>query len=142
MANIVFYEKPGCINGGKQKRILENGGHTLECRNILEHQWSEAELLQFVSGKTPAEMMNWTAPAIKKGEVDPQQLTFSEAISLMLEDPILIKRPLIIVEGKFIQGFLAPELAAYLGDWQGEEDVTTCPKLQTLSCDEEKSGVP
>lgn len=138
MADILFYEKPGCINGGKQKRILETAGHALECRNILEYQWSLEKLLPFIQGKSPSEMMNWTAPAIKKGELNPADLTFDEAVTLMLQDPILIKRPLIYVESQYIQGFNDPRLAPYLGEWPGDEDVTTCPKLQTLSCDEEK----
>lgn len=141
MADIVFYEKPGCVNGGKQKKILENAGHTLECRNILEYPWTYDELLLFVKGKTPGLMMNWTAPVIKKGELNPEDLSFSEAMEKMLEDPILIKRPLIIVDGSYIQGFVDPALDPYLGDWKRDEDVTTCPKLQTLSCDEEAAGL-
>lgn len=140
MAEIIFYEKPGCINGGKQKQILEKAGNRLYCRDILQYSWTAEKLLPFIDGKTPAEIMNWTAPAIKKGEILPDKLSFTQAVELMVREPILIKRPLIEVDGKFIQGFTNPELAGYLGDWQGEEDVTTCPKLQTLSCDEEKGG--
>lgn len=143
MAEIIFYEKPGCINGGKQKLILEKAGNVLQCRNILQHDWTVDKLLPFIQGKTPAEIMNRTAPAIKKGEIVPEKLDFMQAVELMVGEPILIKRPLIEVDGKFIQGFTNPELADYLGDWQGEDDVTTCPKLQTLSCDEEKTaGLP
>jgi arsenate reductase len=140
MANIIFYEKPGCINGGKQKNILQQAGHALECRNILHEPWTAASLLPFVNGKSPADMMNWTAPAIKKGEIKPAELSFEDALELMCEDPILIKRPLIIVEGCFIQGFRDTRLNPYLGDWRGEEDVTTCPRLQTLSCDERQES--
>lgn len=137
MAEIRFFEKPGCINGEKQKNILRAAGHTLSCVNILEHQWTKEELLNFVAGKTPAEIMNFTAPAIKNGDITPADLSFDEALDLMLADPILIKRPLIEVAGQHIQGFLHPELQSYLGKWSGEEDVVTCPNLQTISCDEQ-----
>ena len=40
MAFIHFFEKPGCINGEKQKSILIEAGNTLECVNMLEHTWS------------------------------------------------------------------------------------------------------
>jgi nitrogenase-associated protein len=137
---IVFYEKPGCINNGKQKNILSAAGHELECRDILRHPWQEEELRAFVRGKTVTEMMNHTAPAIKNGEIDPAALTVQQAITLMLSDPILIKRPLIEVEGLFIQGFNHPRLQQYLGEWDGGEDVITCPKLQSVSCDEQAGG--
>lgn len=35
MPTMAFYEKPGCINGEKQKQILRNAGHDLDCTNIL-----------------------------------------------------------------------------------------------------------
>jgi nitrogenase-associated protein len=135
---IVFYEKPGCINNGKQKNILAAAGHTLECRDILQHPWQEEELLAFVAGKKPAAMMNHTAPAIKNGEIDPKALTFEQAFALMLENPILIRRPLIEVEGRCIQGFDHPLLQPYLGSWDGREDVITCPKLHATACDEQE----
>jgi nitrogenase-associated protein len=136
MAKMVFYEKPGCINGEKQKIILEAAGNVLQCVNILEHNWSRDQLLPYVTGKHSEQIMNHTAPQIKKGEVVPKNLTFEEAIQLMINDPILIKRPLIEVEGLFIQGFDNALLGPYLGDWDGSEDVLTCPNLLSVSCDE------
>lgn len=140
MADIVFFEKPGCINGEKQKAILRAAGHSLQCIDILRYPWDRETLLEFVDGREPATMMNHTAPAVKRGEIVPAALGFSEAVALMLADPILIKRPLIKVDGMAIQGFTDPRLSPYLGDWDGREDVVTCPNLQTLSCDEQKGG--
>jgi len=136
MAEIIFYEKPGCINGEKQKNILKQAGHTLDCRNILEQNWQPDTLLPFIAGKSPVEMMNHTAPAIKNGEIEPSSLSFEDAVTMMCAEPILIKRPLVIVDGIFIQGFTDDRLKPYLGDWNNREDVTTCPQLKTLSCDE------
>lgn len=133
-----FYEKPGCINGEKQKVILKNGGNSLHCINILTYPWTKEALLPFISGKSPEQMMNSTAPAIKNGEIVPQELETTEAVRLMVADPILIKRPLIAVDNLFIQGFEDARLRPYLGGWNGEEDVVTCPNLRSLSCDEKK----
>lgn len=140
MAKMIFYEKPGCINGGKQKKILEAAGNVLSCVNILEQKWSRARILPYVAGKLPEQMMNYTAPRIKKGEVIPENLSFDEAIELMTEDPILIRRPLIEVDGLFIQGFDDELLGPYLGEWDGSEDVLTCPNLLSYSCDEKAKG--
>lgn len=138
MALIVFYEKHGCINGEKQKAILRRAGHQLRCVDLLAHPWSWEELLSFVVDKTPLAMLNATAPAIKSGSLDPQALTFDQALALMLATPILIKRPLVEVDGLRLQGFDDPRLSPYLGDWDGREDVLTCPNLQTLSCDRQR----
>ena len=138
MAKITFFEKTGCINNTKQKKILERGGHELECLSILEYPWTTRELLPFVNGKEVHEIMNFTAPEIKDGTIDPEKLSFDEAVNLMVKKPILIKRPLIIVENTFIQGFTAPELQPFISHWDGTEDVITCPNLNTVNCDEQK----
>jgi len=81
-------------------------------------------------------MINHTAPAVKNGEVNPEELSFEQAMQMMIEEPILIKRPLIEVNGLSLQGFEDVRLKPYLGDWDHSEDVITCPNLKTLSCDE------
>lgn len=133
-----FFEKPGCINGEKQKRILRAAGNTLNCIDILTFPWQKELLLPFVTGKVPTEMMNSTAPAIKRGEIDPASLNFEEALTMMVASPILIKRPLIRIGDLHIQGFTDARLQPFLGDWDNGDDVVTCPNLQTISCDEQK----
>ena len=134
MASILFFEKPACINGEKQKSILRAAGHDLICINILTHPWSVETLLPFVANKTVRSIMNLTAPAIKNGEIDPGKLSFERPVELMIIDPILIRRPLIVVDNQYIQGFDDKRLIPFLGNWQGEEDVTTCPNLHTVPC--------
>lgn len=136
MAYIQFFEKPGCINGEKQKNILVEAGNTLECVNILDHPWTPEELAPFLLSKDPTMIMNHTAPAIKSGEINPENLSYDEAVALMVENPILIKRPLVRVDGLSIQGFTDKRLNPYLGSWDKKNDVTTCPNLQSISCDD------
>lgn len=142
MAKILFFEKPGCINNEKQKKILLAAGHNLQCIDILKYPWDFDRLLPFIKDKEPEQIINRTAPAVKQGKIDPSRLSFSEAMALMIENPILIKRPLIEVEGLCMQGFEDSMLTPYLGNWDKSEDVITCPNLQTISCDEksEKSS--
>ena len=35
MATITFYEKPGCINNTRQKKLLEAAGHQVVAKNLL-----------------------------------------------------------------------------------------------------------
>lgn len=73
--------------------------------------------------------MNYIAPPIKKCSIEPGTLEFEKAVSLMSENPILIKRSLIIVDDKYIQGFTDCRLKEYLDNWDGREYVITCPNL-------------
>ena len=48
---------------------------------------------------------NYSAPAIKHGEIEPDKLTEQEALALMLENPLLIRRPLMQVGDSLMAGF-------------------------------------
>ena len=94
MADIIFYEKPGCAGNTRQKRLLIQAGHRLEVRNLLTEPWT-AERLQAFFGDLPvAKWFNLAAPRVKSGEVQPAALTAEQALRLMLNEPLLIRRPL------------------------------------------------
>jgi len=135
MAIIEFFEKPGCINNKKQREILEAAGHEIRCRNLLQESWTAETLTPFLRSRVPVEIINGAAPAVKHGALDPMALSFEEALAAMLRDPILIKRPLIAVDGLCLQGFEDERLKPYLGPWPGKEDVITCPNLAATPCD-------
>lgn len=149
MAEIIFYEKPGCINNTKQKTWLIAAGHTVEVVDLLACSWLKETLKQFFGDKPIADCFNRTAPVIKSGELDPDSFSEETALAKMIEDPILIKRPLITIDQTtFLQGFDTEKIHELIGltAKEGAEavvkelektDLTTCPKLATnLSCDE------
>ena len=50
MATVVFYEKPGCINNTRQKRLLVEAGHTVDARNLLTTNWLIDGLRSYFDG--------------------------------------------------------------------------------------------
>lgn len=142
MSNITFYEKPGCINNIKQKSLLRSAGHTVTSKNILTHFWTPGELKKFLVGNDATQWFNLTAPIITSGALDYRVVTPLEALKLMAASPILIKRPLMVMEGKHIQGFdtvhidkligLAPAPGASESDIRlRQENLTLCPRRET-----------
>lgn len=95
--DIIFYEKPGCGNNTRQKALLAAAGHCIVARNLLTEPWSAEKLRPFFGDRPIAEWFNRAAPRIKSGEVIPELLDECDALHLMLEDPLLIRRPLIEV---------------------------------------------
>ena len=131
MVQVVFYEKPGCVGNAKQKRLLQAAGHALQVHSILAEPWTSERLRPFFGDRPIAEWFNPTAPAITRGEVRPTQLTADDALSLMINQPILIRRPLMQVGDRCVSGFDP----AQVDDWIGlspnsdlTQDVETCPK--------------
>ncbi|YAI82434.1 MAG: ArsC/Spx/MgsR family protein [cyanobacterium endosymbiont of Rhopalodia sterrenbergii] len=130
MANVIFYEKPGCINNTKQKKLLQNAGHTLDVHDLLTTSWTLEKLRPFFGDLPVEEWFNPTAPRIKSGEIIPKQLDEKKALHLMIADPLLIRRPLIQVEEIFQVGFDLKQIDSWIGlnSLSPEvEDLETCP---------------
>ncbi len=112
---IAFFEKPGCINNTRQKAWLEEAGHEIEAHNLLEHPWSEQELLSFLAPLPVADWFNRSAPTVKNGQVVPERLDRNEALELLMTTPLLIRRPLIACAGKRHVGFDVEAIHQWLG---------------------------
>lgn len=115
MAQVIFYEKPGCGGNARQKALLARAGHTLEVRNLLAALWTTDALRAFFGALPVAEWFNLSSPRVKSGEVVPQALDAAAALQLMLEDPLLIRRPLLEVAGERRVGFDAAAIERWIG---------------------------
>ncbi|MGK7955266.1 MAG: ArsC/Spx/MgsR family protein [Crocosphaera sp.] len=131
MTNVTFYEKPGCKNNTKQKNLLLAAGHTLAAKSLLTESWTAEKLRPFF-GDLPVNLwFNKSAPRIKSGEVIPDNLSEEKALELMIADPLLIRRPLIEVDGVHRVGFDPETIDAWIGLNQEKpvtEDLETCPR--------------
>lgn len=105
MKIVIFYEKPGCTTNKKQKKMLRKSGCVVFERNLLQHGMSSDELYSFFGNRPVTEWFNPNAPQIKTGHINPEKLTKEEAINLLFLEPILIKRPLMIINKEKLCGF-------------------------------------
>lgn len=130
MATVLFYQKPGCGTNARQIRALEAAGHQVIARSLLTEPWTAAELRAFF-GETP--VMSWfnpAAPRIKSGEVKPAEIDAATAIALMLIDPLLIRRPLIEVDGARCAGFDREPVPSLLGGTR--DDLQGCTRTEAM----------
>lgn len=131
MAKVVFYEKPGCAGNARQRALLAKSGHDVEVRDLLKERWT-AELLRSFFGSRPvSEWFNASSPRVKNGTVDPQALPEETALAMMLEDPLLIRRPLMESGGRRVAGFEAELVDQWIGLMASPAPVTdTCVNTQ------------
>ena len=117
MTHLVFFEKPGCSGNAKQRALLEAAGHTLERRNLLTAHWTDERLLAFLAPLPVTQWFNRAAPRIKSGEIVPEQLDAASALTLLLAEPLLIRRPLMqrVDDGTRLVGFDTAELERFIG---------------------------
>ena len=132
---VLFYEKPGCVNNTRQKTLLMAAGHAVEARNLLTEPWTAEALRGFFGTRPVAEWFNRSAPAVTSGRVDPGAASAEQALELMLADPLLIRRPLLDVEGQRSVGFEAADVMGLLGiDLNTAQADESCPRSEGHRC--------
>ena len=130
MARVIFYEKPGCGGNARQKALLRASGHQLDGRSLLTEPWTAARLRPFFGRKPLEQWFNPASPRVRSGEVSAAELTQEAALLLMLEDPLLIRRPLMQVGDRREFGFDQAEVDAWIGLRKPNSPVTdTCLRL-------------
>ena len=140
MATVTFYEKPGCINNTRQKKLLAAAGHQVVARNLLTEAWQPERLRTFFGNLAVRDWFNYSAPAIKYGEIEPDRLTEQQALALMLENPLLIRRPLMQAGDSLMAGFdqLAVDNWIGLTEIGATSDLESCPRtLEKAGCSHE-----
>jgi nitrogenase-associated protein len=132
MALIHFYEKLGCGNNTKQKDLLIEAGHWLIEHDLLQHDWrSEPEKLRSFFGEKPVvEWFNRAAPIIKHGLLNPADVNATQAIDMMIAEPLLIRRPLMEIGNHRMAGFETSEVEQFL-NLETEGDLESCPKQRS-----------
>lgn len=114
MKLVTFYEKPGCATNRKQKKLLQEAGCTLLVHDLLNHGLTKEEISLYLQDKEVAAWFNPNAPKIKKGEIDPVSFSAEEALELLFQEPILIRRPLISIKGEKMCGFDSEKIESLL----------------------------
>lgn len=127
MATVLFCQKPGCGTNARQIRALEAAGHQVIAKSLLTECWSAERLLAFFGATPITSWFNPAAPRIKSGEVNPAETDAAGAIALMLGDPLLIRRPLIEVDGARCAGFDREPVPSLLGSERSDLQGCTRP---------------
>jgi len=84
-------------------------------RDIFKEPLSRAEIEGLVQGSAASEMFNFRSPAFRKRGLDRDKLTEDDLIKLMLEEPRLIKRPVVRIGDHVYFGASEARLREILG---------------------------
>ena len=86
------------------KASLSQDGVAFDERDFFKDGFTEVELRDLLGDTPPADVFSWRSPSARKLGLDRDTVTADELIRLMLDEPRLIRRPLIQVEGRIIVG--------------------------------------
>jgi len=127
MATITFYQKPGCKTNARQKQMLEAAGHVVTAKSLLTEPWTDERLCGFFGSTPVASWFNPAAPRIKSGEIDPAAFDAAAALAILVDDPLLIRRPLVEANGQRCAGFDREPVTSLLGG-AADPDSESCSR--------------
>jgi arsenate reductase-like glutaredoxin family protein len=76
----------------------------IEERDFFKERFSLNEIEKLLQGQAASEMFNFKSPSFKKIEKEKETLLEDELIELMLEEPRLVRRPVVRIDGKVYFG--------------------------------------
>ena len=74
----------------------------LAVRDFFQDRFSEEELRALLGDRPVSEFFSWVSPSFRKLGVPRGSLDDDEMVAMMLEQPRLIRRPLIVVDGELL----------------------------------------
>ena len=134
--NFTFYEKTACSGNAKQKELLKSHNISFSVKSLLDTKWTTQTLGEFFKGLEVIDIFNPFAPQIRDKQIDINTLSKDEAIELMIKNPILIKRPLLDINGVKLCGFDIEKINELLNT-----NIDTNKKLNTCSSSDSCTNV-
>lgn len=138
---VEFWEKPGCMGNARQKALLATSGCEIVPRSLPDHPLTRQELSLFLEGLEVPDWFNRSARRIKDGEIDPDALSADSAWSLLLADPILVRRPLLKIGEDRHVGFDLDWIEAKIGPLPSTERVNRVRGENLNQCPAEATGL-
>ncbi len=99
MAKVTVYYKPKCRTCKKAIKLLEELGHEMDLRDLDEYPPPRSLLETHIDAKNVKAYLNTYSAAYRDHGLKDDPPTKKGAIELMMRDPNLIKRP-VVVKGK------------------------------------------
>lgn len=102
---IKFLQKPNCSTCRKARAVLEKRGAALELRDLDKQRMTAAELDALIGERDCRKFLNFRNELYRTRKMGQNPPSRSEAISLMAQEPNLIRRPVVVCGSEMIVGF-------------------------------------
>jgi Spx/MgsR family transcriptional regulator len=103
--SVQFLQKPTCTTCRKARAYMENRGFDLHFRNLDKERLSAAELEKLIGDRDHKDFLNTRNELYRQKNMKLNPPTRAEAIRMMVGEPNLIRRPVILAGGRIVLGF-------------------------------------
>ena len=84
------------------KAWLSRTDAEVEYRDFFDDPFTEDELRELLGERPPSEHFSWNSPSRRKLGIDRDDTSEDELVAFMLQEPRLIRRPLIEIDGELL----------------------------------------
>lgn len=107
MEELTFYSYPSCTSCRKTKKWLISNSVKFNERHLFKDTPTKKELMEILSLTTEGvdELLATRGETYKNLNMDVQELPLSEVIKLVINEPKLLRRPILTDGKKLIVGF-------------------------------------
>lgn len=107
LKELTFYSYPSCTSCRKTKKWLVSNSVEFNERHLFKDTPTEKELLEILSLTTDGldELLATRGVTYKNLGINIEELLLSQVVNLLIEEPKLLKRPILTDGKKLIVGF-------------------------------------
>lgn len=107
MNEIIFYSYPSCTSCRKTKKWLKGNNIAFQEKHIFRDTPNKEEMMKILSLTTEGidEILATRSQTFKDLGIDVNELSLSQLIELIIEEPKLLRRPIITSGKKLIVGY-------------------------------------
>ena len=132
---VTIYTSSSCSSCRKVKNwFMENGLPFIE-RNIFSYQLKEDDIRNMLqkSENGTEDIISTRSKIIKDNKIDPNQMTISELIDFIRNNPSVLKRPIIVDERRMQVGYNEDEITVFIPS-ERRKDFWGCANCPNADC--------
>ena len=102
----IIYHNPRCSKSRQTLALLEEKGVVLEIIEYLKTPPNQQTLKEIINklDNAPIDLMRKSEPVYKKLNINKESKDIQSLLDVMVENPILIERPIVVANGKAVIG--------------------------------------
>lgn len=127
---VVVYTSPGCASCRKVKQFLKERDIKYIEKNIFQTLLNREEIKELLqrSDNGTDDIISKRSKIIQSNQIDIDSMSLNELVDFIIENPSILRRPIILNERTFQVGYDKEEIDAFVPDYMR--------KLKTLAkCD-------
>ena len=135
---ITIYTTPSCSSCRKAKKWLDDHKITYEEKNLFNQRITEEDIDKMLANAENGfdDIISTRSKVFKESYIESENMKFSEMANFIIDNPTILKRPIIINDQIMQTGYNKDEIRAFIPRELRDYSVCTdeCPECEYREC--------